>query len=100
MKSSQKVDFELADYTTVIRGRWRIVAGATALGLIAGLAHYEIAPRTYTASAVVSVQLTGASPGDPVAFSRTSGAGGVNLDTEANLVTSGTVATMAQHMLR
>jgi Mrp family chromosome partitioning ATPase len=100
MKSSQKVDFELADYTTVIRSRWRIVAGATALGLIAGLAHYEIAPKTYTASAVVSVQVTGASPGDPVAFSRTGGSGGVNLDTEANLVTSGTVATMAQHMLR
>jgi capsular polysaccharide biosynthesis protein len=98
MKRSQKVDFELADYTGVIRRRWRIVIGAIVACLIGAVGYYVTAPKSYTATAVVYVTPTAGSEGNQVAFSRTSGQG-INLDTEAALVTSGTVATIAQHLL-
>ena len=92
------MDFELADYTGVIRRRLRIVIGAIAVCLIGTIGYFVTAPKSYTATAVVYVTPTAGSEGNQVAFSRTSGQG-INLDTEAGLVTLGTVATIAQHML-
>jgi uncharacterized protein involved in exopolysaccharide biosynthesis/Mrp family chromosome partitioning ATPase len=99
MNLSQKVDFELADYTDVIRRRRRIVIGAIVICLLVAAAYYVTAPKSYTATAAVYVKPIAGSQGNPVAFSRTSGQGGINLDTEAALVTSGAVATIAQHKL-
>jgi len=95
MSSSQQPGPVAAvDYTGVLRRRWWVVAACAVVGLIGAAAYVVVAPKTYTATATVFVKTTGADVGDGITGNRTSGAL-VNLDTEAQLVKSGTVAAIA-----
>lgn len=89
--------FELADYLGVLRRRWWLIVGLLAVGLLAAAAYYETAPRTYTATASVYVTATGAGS-NQVQNGRTNGT--VNMDNEAQLVQSYTVAAIAVRNLR
>ena len=101
MRSGRKSDddLELADYLGVLGRRWRIVVAVTVACLLGALAYVVAAPKSYTTATLVYVAPLGLNDGNQVAASRT-GDSKVNLDTEAQLVTSGTVATMAAHLLR
>src|SRR5262252_7782826 len=92
--SEQPGALAVVDYTGVLRRRWWVVAVCAVVGLLGAAAYLLVAPKTYTATATVFVKTTGADVGDGITGNRTSGAL-VNLDTEAQLVTSGTVATIA-----
>ncbi len=99
MNPVQRPDsFEAADYIGVLRRRWWIIVACACVGLVGAFAYVTVAPKTYTATASVSVNPTAADQSNAVAGSRTSGAT-VNLDTEAQVVTSTAVATLAGHML-
>jgi capsular polysaccharide biosynthesis protein len=88
--------FVSAGYLAVLRRRWWLVLVLTGVGLLAGAAYLELAPKAYTASAEVNVTPIGTQSG-AVAGGRTLGA--VNLDTEAQIVKSGTVESIAVHDL-
>ena len=95
MNSSQRPDsFDSADYTGMLRRRWWVVLVVTVVCLLGAVVYVFIAPKTYTSTAKVYVAPTGADTSNQVANSRTQGT--VNLDTEAQIVTSGTVAAIAQ----
>lgn len=95
-RSSQPDSFDLSDYAAVIRRRWKIVVFASALGLAAAVAYTTLAPKTYTATA--SVFVTGATPGAAqIVNGRTTSA--VNLDTEAQIVQSASVGSLAKQLL-
>lgn len=98
MNSAQRPDsFDAADYTGVLRRRWWIVVVCAVIGVVGAYAYTQVAPKTYTASATVYVAATGADQANPGSSSKTTGP--VNLNTEAALVTSGTVATLAGHLM-
>jgi capsular polysaccharide biosynthesis protein len=90
----QPDSFEASDYIGVLRRRWWIVLVCTIIGLAAAFAYVTVAPKAYTATASVNVVPTAADQSNVVAGSRTSGAT-VNLDTEAQVVQSTTVAVIA-----
>jgi capsular polysaccharide biosynthesis protein/Mrp family chromosome partitioning ATPase len=94
--SSGTDSFELADYLGPLRRRWRVVLVLTCLGVVAAGAYYKTAPRTYTATAAVYVNATAAN--NNAALGRTGGP--VNMDNEAQIVQSQTVATLAAKRLR
>jgi capsular polysaccharide biosynthesis protein/Mrp family chromosome partitioning ATPase len=95
MNLSQRPDsFEVADYTGVLRRRWWVLVAITVICLIGALGYIATAQKIYTSSTEVYVAPTGADNSNQVSGSRTA-AGTVNLDTEAQIVTSGTVAAMA-----
>jgi len=91
--------FELADYLGVLRRRWWIVLALTCVGVLAAGAYVKLSPKTYKATATVNVTATGMTQnqGGAVAGGRTNNA--INLDTEAQIVQSGTVAGIAASML-
>ena len=94
MSSIQRPDsFDLADYTGVLRRRWPIVLVVTAVCLIGAFGYVVASPKSYTSMAQVYVSPTGADQANQLSTSRTQGA--VNLDTEAQIVASGTVAALA-----
>lgn len=74
----------LSDYLVPLRRHWLAMLLCLLLGLGLSLAYLQLAPHEYTASA--SVLVTGI-PSDDAA-STTTRAGAINLDTEAQLVTS------------
>jgi capsular polysaccharide biosynthesis protein len=93
--SSRPDSFELADYLGVLRRRWLIVLVLSCVGVLLAGAYAKLAPRTYTAS--VSVYVSSAiSTGNP-SVGRTTGL--VNMDNEAQIVQSTTVAAMAGRAL-
>src|SRR5579863_7207336 len=99
MNPVQRPDsFEAADYVGVLRRRWWIVLVAMIIGLVGAFGYVTVAPKSYSATASVNVVPTAADQSNSVAGSRTSGAT-VNLDTEAQVVTSTAVATLAGHMM-
>jgi capsular polysaccharide biosynthesis protein len=99
MNPVQRPDsFEAADYVGVLRRRWWIIVAGACVGLVGAFAYVTVAPKSYTATASVNVTPTAADQSNSVAGSRTSGAT-VNLDTEAQVVTSTAVATSAGKML-
>jgi capsular polysaccharide biosynthesis protein len=99
MNSSQQSDsFGVVDYTGVLRRRWWLVLVVTVICLIGAVGYVVVAPKTYTSTAAVFVSPTGADAANQVANSRTGG-GQVNLDTEAQVVTSGTVESMAGKLM-
>ncbi|HEX5199394.1 Wzz/FepE/Etk N-terminal domain-containing protein [Paractinoplanes rhizophilus] len=94
MEASRPAD--VSHYLGIFRRHWWIALVATAAGLGAGAALTNALPKVYESSTAVLVQAidqdTNAQGG------RTKGA--VNLDTEAQLVGSGAVATKAAALLR
>jgi capsular polysaccharide biosynthesis protein len=95
MNPVQRPDsFEAADYVGVLRRRWWIALALTCVGIVGAFGYVTVAPKTYTATSSVNVVPTAADQSNAVAGSRTSGAT-VNLDTEAQVVTSTQVATLA-----
>ena len=100
MTVSQEPDsFEFAGYLGVLRRRWWVVLVLACVGILAAGAYTATAPKAYTATATVNVTPTGISPaqGGAVAGGRTNSA--VNLDTEAQIVKSSTVAAIAARAL-
>jgi capsular polysaccharide biosynthesis protein len=97
--SQQAESFEFAGYMGVLRRRWWIVLVLACLGVLAAGAYIAKAPKAYTATASVNVTATGVSQaqGGAVAGGRTSSA--VNLDTEAQIVKSTSVADIAARAL-
>jgi len=99
MNPVQRPDsFEAADYVGVLRRRWWIVLACTIGGLAVAFAYVTIAPKAYTATASVNVVPTASDQFNVVAGSRTAGAT-VNLDTEAQVVSSTTVSAIAGKMM-
>jgi capsular polysaccharide biosynthesis protein len=94
---AQRPDSYGGYYTGVLRRRWRIVVTLTGIGVVGAFAYLAIAPKTYNATATVFVAPTGAVHNDQVANSRTKGP--INLDTEAQIITSGTVGEAAGHLM-
>ncbi|MQA03055.1 MAG: hypothetical protein GEV07_10125 [Streptosporangiales bacterium] len=88
----------LADYGLLLRRRWRIVAAGLLLGAVVGFVTMRVVPPTYEATTNVLVLPTGV-PGTTgnVAGGRTQDA--INLDTEAQLVTSASVSNPAGELM-
>lgn len=94
MDQTQRPDsFDMSDHTGVLRRRWPIILACTVIGVVGALGYVIVAPKTYTATAAVYVSPTGADQNNQVQNSKTTGS--VNPDTEAQLVTSTTVASIA-----
>jgi uncharacterized protein involved in exopolysaccharide biosynthesis/Mrp family chromosome partitioning ATPase len=85
------------DYTGLVRRRWRIVVALTGIGLVGAFGYLIVTPKSYSATAAVYVAPNGADHTNELANGRTAGA--VDLDTEAQVVTSGTVAEAAGHVM-
>lgn len=99
MNPVQRSDsFEAADYVGVLRRRWWIALALAVVGVVGAFGYVTVAPKAYTATASVNVVPTAADQSNSVAGSRTAGAT-VNLDTQAQVVTSTAVATLAGKML-
>ena len=100
MAVSQEADsLEFAGYLGVLRRRWWVVLVSACVGILAAGAYIAQAPKAYTATATVNVTPTGVSQtqGGAVAGGRTNNA--VNLDTEAQIVKSSSVAAIAARAL-
>jgi len=99
MNPVQRPDsYEGADYSGVLRRRWWIILALTCVGLVGAFGYVVVAPKVYTSTAAVNVSPTSADQNNSVANSRTSGAT-VNLDTEAQVVVSTSVAKIAGNMM-
>ncbi|WP_418276078.1 hypothetical protein ACNHYB_14620 [Isoptericola jiangsuensis] len=88
-------DVELADYGEIIRRRWVFLVLGLVVGLCVAAIAAELIPKTYTSTASVLVQSTGEDAS--VEGGRTSG--DLNLDTEAQLVTSTVVSSLAMESM-
>ena len=99
MNSTHRPDsVETADYVGVMRRRWWIVVVFVLIGLIGSYAYTKVAAKAYSATTAVLVQPTGADQSNQVQGSRTQGS--VSMDTEAAIVTSSSVSTIAAKLLK
>jgi capsular polysaccharide biosynthesis protein/MinD-like ATPase involved in chromosome partitioning or flagellar assembly len=89
-------DLQLADYAGVLRRRWWLIVVFAVVGILGSVGFYAKAHKVYVATASVYVTATSATA-NQVADGRTSGA--VNLDTEAQVVQSATVAQAAAKLM-
>ena len=94
-RSPQPDSFELSDYAAVLRRRWWIVALASFAGLAAAAAYTVLTPATYTSSAAVYVRALSTDASQAANKST----GGVDLDTEAQVIQSASVASLAKQMM-
>src|ERR1700722_3890369 len=98
MKSSEPpASSTLLEYTGTVRRRRWVVLAAVLVGIIGGLAYAELAPKTYTAVASVYILKTGANQSDEVTGARSGNV--IDLDSEAQLVTSAAVASAAGNLM-
>jgi capsular polysaccharide biosynthesis protein/Mrp family chromosome partitioning ATPase len=89
-------DLQLADYAGALRRRWWLIVVLAVIGTLASVGYFKISHKVYTATA--SVYVTGSSgTADQVANGRTTST--VNLDTEAQVVQSATVAQEAAKLM-
>lgn len=93
--SRQADSFELADYLGVLRRRWWIIVGLTCLGIAASVAYIVVAPKVYSATAAVEVSSNGQQSQQAAGAAKTA----VNMDNEAQLVQSASVAEVAVKLL-
>jgi capsular polysaccharide biosynthesis protein/Mrp family chromosome partitioning ATPase len=99
MNPVQRPDsFEAADYVGVLRRRWWVILALAVVGVIGAFGYVLVAPKVYTATSSVKVRPTALDQANTVAGSRTNGST-VNLDTEAQVVVSTPVATLAGKMM-
>src|ERR1022692_3328676 len=89
--------FEVIDYLRVLRRRGWIAFGLACVGVLAAAAYLSVAPKAYTATASVSVSPNAANS-QQIAGSRVAGQT-VNMDNEAQLVQSNSVAALAAKAL-
>jgi len=89
-------DLQLADYTGVLRRRWWLIVAITVIATVASAGYYKTVHKVYTATASVYVTATSVTA-NQVSGGRTSGA--VNLDTEAQVVQSTTIAQAAAKLM-
>ena len=87
--------FELSDYTTVLRRRWRRIVTVTLAAVVLAAAYVFLAPKTYTATVLVQVN---ALPNNANAIGGRTG-GPVNMDNEAQAVRSLAVASLVKERL-
>jgi capsular polysaccharide biosynthesis protein len=93
--STTSDSWELADYVRVLRRRWRVALALTLIGLLIAGGVIALAPKTYTATASVSVA------GLPTDARPAKGSGtGVDMDNEAHLAQSHAVAQVAVRQLK
>jgi capsular polysaccharide biosynthesis protein/MinD-like ATPase involved in chromosome partitioning or flagellar assembly len=97
--SPRSDSFEVTDYVGVLRRRWWIVFGMVCLGTLAAAAYVTVSAKSYTATTGVQV-VANAANNNNVAGSRTSTGPTVNMDNEAQVVKSTTVAAQAAKYLR
>ncbi|HEY2553232.1 MAG TPA: Wzz/FepE/Etk N-terminal domain-containing protein [Streptosporangiaceae bacterium] len=95
--SSGPDSFEIGDYLGVLRRRGWLILILTAVGLLAAAGYLKVAHKTYTASTLVYVQVNAANA-NQLAGGRTTGAA-VNMDNEAQIVQSNSVAAIAAKTL-
>ena len=94
---SRPESFEAVDYTGVLRRRWPILLGVTLICLVGAVGYTAVASKVYLATASVYVAPTGADNAGQSSGGKTGGT--VNTSNEAQIVTSGVVATMAGKIL-
>ncbi len=87
--------FELSDYTTVLRRRWRRIVAVTLAAAVLSAAYVFLAPKTYTSTVLVQVN---ALPNNANAVGGRTG-GPVNMDNEAQSVRSLAVASLVKKQL-
>lgn len=92
------MDSTLSDYAGLLRRRWWVLLLCVALGVMAATVVTKHLPNTYKATTEVQVMPTGASDQTKVSGGRTSQ--DINLDTEAQILTSSTVVAKAKQLLR
>ena len=92
--SPRSDSFEVSDYVGILRRRWWIVFGMVCLGTLAAAAYVAVTPKSYTATSSVQVVPNAANVNN-VAGSRTATGPTVNMDNEAQVVQSTTVAAQA-----
>src|SRR5579863_2948523 len=98
MKSSgPPASIDLREHTGSVRRRRWIVLGGVIIGIVGGLAYAEVAPKTYTAVAAVYILKTGANQSNEVKGARAGGV--IDLDSEAQVVTSAAVASAAGNLM-
>ncbi len=89
---------QLGDYATFLRRQWWLIVMIALLGLGAGAAYTSWQTPLYTSVTEVLVTATGVDDQSALSNGRTRGE--INLDTEAQLVTSTEVITLAGQTLR
>jgi capsular polysaccharide biosynthesis protein/MinD-like ATPase involved in chromosome partitioning or flagellar assembly len=89
-------DLQLADYAGVLRRRWWLIFILAVIGTLASIGYFKVSHKVYIATASVYVTANGGTT-NQVADGRTTGA--VNLDTEAQVVQSATVAQAAAKLM-
>jgi capsular polysaccharide biosynthesis protein/Mrp family chromosome partitioning ATPase len=87
----------LADYTGVLRRRWWLIVAVTVIATVGAVGYFKTAHKIYTATALVYVTGSSSGTAGQVANSRTTST--VNLDTEAQVVQSATVAQAADKLM-
>jgi capsular polysaccharide biosynthesis protein len=92
--STESYDF--ADYLSVLRRRWKTIAGWTLAGLLVAAAYLAVGPKTYTATAKVYVT-SNAANSQTLFGSKTTTV--VNMDNEAQVVQSTSVSKQAKKIL-
>ncbi|HLX47851.1 MAG TPA: Wzz/FepE/Etk N-terminal domain-containing protein [Streptosporangiaceae bacterium] len=103
MNPSQRSDTmeSSVDLSGVLRRRWLIIVVLAVVGLVGAFGYVTVAPKAYTATSAVYVAPTGADQNQPGSTSSNkANTGLVNMNTEATIVTSGTVASTAIRILK
>lgn len=96
--SGQQGGATLAEYSGALRRRWWVVVLGACVGLGLAATYLLIAPKTYVSTSAVQVNSVGGELDNSVEAARTNS--GINLDTEAQLVTSQAVSSRAKVILQ
>jgi len=101
--SSPPTSYELSEYGRVLRRRWWVVLLVTLIGVGVAGAYLAVAHKTYTADVLVQVNTvpSGSSTASGATANQTSGRTNtsINMDNEAQLAQSMTVASLANQKL-
>lgn len=96
--SGQHGGATLGEYSGAFRRRWWVVALGAVFGLALASVYLLVVPKTYISTASVFVDSIGGTGDNAVEGART--ISGINLDTEAQIVTSQAVSSAAKVLLQ